>query len=112
METKLSVRLKALRKSESLSITDVLNGLKQNNLKFCEQSIYKWEEGAATPSINTLNVLAKIYHCNISYLISDDNVEYKKISTNELNILRHFRTDFLFRSTVSQLMHIIDRKAN
>ena len=112
METKLSIRLKALRKSEALSVSDVLTGLKQYDLTFCEQSVYKWEEGSATPSINILNVLAKIYHCNLSYLISDDDIKYKRVSNNELNILRQFRTDFLFRSAVSQLMRIIDRNTH
>lgn len=110
MITGLSTRLRNLRKSKDLSANQVVKMLKDNGLDYSEQSIYKWEQGNAIPSINTLYVMAQIYSCNISYLISDDDVEYRRITPQELSILNIFRTDFLFRSTVSLLMRLIDRR--
>lgn len=109
METKLSTRLKALRKNESLTVSEVVRLLYENNLDYSEQSVYKWEEGSSVPSVRTLYILAKIYNCPISFLVADDHVNFKKINPHELLILRLFRTDFLFRSTASLLMRLIDR---
>ena len=72
METKLSIRLKTLRKITHLS-TD------------------------------------EIYQCNISYLIAENDVEFKKVNSYEMTILRLYRSDFLFRSTISQLIRFIDK---
>lgn len=110
MENKLSERLRVLRKSAFMSVTDVVKLLKENGLDYSEQSIYKWEQGNAIPSVNTLHILARIYQCNFSYLIADDDVQFKKISDKDLSILRHFRKDFLFRNTISQLIRLIDRQ--
>ena len=109
METKLSTRLRLLRKSIYLSTSEVIDKLKEESLDYCEQSLYKWEEGYAIPSITTLYALAKIYHCNISYLIADAELEFKEVPSYERIILRLYRTDFLFRSTVGQLMRYINK---
>ena len=110
METKLSIRLRTLRRSIHLSADEVIERLKENNLDYSEQSLYKWEQGNIIPTITTLCALAKIYHCNISYLISEDELEFKKVSSYEMLILRLYRTDFLFRSTVGQLMCFVSKK--
>lgn len=109
METKLSIRLKALRKGVSLSASNVIERLQDNNLDYSEQSLYKWEQGAVTPSIKTLYALSKIYKCSISYLISNENLKFKKINDYEIAILRLYRTDFAFRNTVGQLMRYISK---
>ncbi len=109
METKLSIRLKTLRKITHLSTDEVIERLKNNNLDYSSQSLYKWEQGNAVPSVKTLYVLAKIYQCNISYLIAENDVEFKKVNSYEMTILRLYRSDFLFRSTISQLIRFIDK---
>lgn len=109
MESKLSIRLRALRKSAYLSASEVIEKLQDSNLDYSEQSLYKWEQGVVTPSIKTLYALSKIYNCNISYLISDDDLKFKKINDYEIAILKLYRTDFIFRNTVGQLMRYISR---
>ena len=109
METRLSVRLKSLRKSQQLSPSQVVKRLKDVDLDYSSQSIYKWEEGQSIPPLNTLYALAKIYNCNICYLIDDEDGYFAKISPYDANILRLFRTDFLFRGIISLIAKLIER---
>ncbi len=109
METRLSIRLKELRKSQQLSPTQVVKKLQEINLNYSSQSIYKWEEGESIPPANTLYELAKIYNCNICYLVDDEDGSFAKISPYDANILRLFRTDFLFRSILSLIAKLIER---
>lgn len=109
METKLSFRLRELRKSFSLSPSQVVQKLKEEDIDYSEQSVYKWEEGSVIPPLNIIVALSKIYQCHISYLIGDEDKELRKLSANEIVALRLFRADFLFRSIVNGLMTMIDR---
>ena len=109
METRLSFRLKELRKSLSLSPSQVIKKLEAYNIKYSEQSVYKWEEGSVIPPIEAIGALSDIYKCNISYLIGDEDKELRKLSANEIVTLRLFRADFLFRSLVCGLMTMLDR---
>lgn len=108
METRLSIRLKTLRKSLSMSTSQVVKLLKRNNTLYSEQSIYKWEQGNAIPSLDTLKQLSKIYNCNISYLIEGKKYKYLRISPIENNLLNIYRTDFLFRSVLTQILKRIN----
>lgn len=109
MQTTLSVRLKALRKNLSMTVSQVSKLLKKNNISYSEQSIYKWEQGLVTPSLDTLNELSKIYDCNISYLIEGKKYKYLRISQSEYYLLNIYRTDFLFRSILTQVLKKINR---
>ena len=110
MVTRLSTRLKELRRIASLSTTEVIKELKHSNLDYSEQSIYKWEQGNAVPSINIIIALAKIYKCNISYLLDEDEKELNKVTNNESIILKQFRNDYLFRCIANLLIRMSNRK--
>ena len=109
MENKISVRLKTLRKQSSLSAKQVIALLSKANHNYSLQSLYKWEEGSVTPSFNILKELSKIYGCNISYLIDGEIFEYKRLSPSENHLLNIYRTDFLFRSLMIQVIQKLSR---
>ena len=110
MVTRLSTRLKELRRISSLSAAEVIKELKNSDLDYSEQSIYKWEQGSAIPSINIIIALAKIYKCNISYLLDEDDKELSKVTANESIVLKQFRNDYLFRCVTNLLMRMSARK--
>ena len=110
MVTRLSTRLKELRRISSLSAAEVIKELKNSNLDYSEQSIYKWEQGSVVPSISIIIALAKIYNCNISYLLDEDDKELNRVTTNESIILKQFRNDYLFRCIANLLMRMLNRK--
>ena len=109
MVTRLSTRLKELRRISSLSATEVIKELKNSDLDYSEQSIYKWEQGNAIPRFETLKVLSKIYGCNISYLIEGKKYKYLHITPCEYQMLNIYRTDFLFRSILTQIINKLSR---
>lgn len=104
MNTTFAIRLKTLRKSLSMTTLQVKNLLEKNNLYYSEQSIYKWEQGSSVPSIDIIKVLAKIYNCNISYLIEGKKYKYLRITQGECKLLDTYRTDFLLRSILTQII--------
>ncbi len=109
MESTLSIRLKSLRKNLSMTPTQVINLLKKNNMAYSKQSVYKWEQGNAIPRFETLKVLSKIYGCNISYLIEGKKYKYLHITPCEYQMLNIYRTDFLFRSILTQIINKLNR---
>ena len=112
MENKISIRLKTLRKQLSLSAKQVITLLSKANHNYSLQTLYKWEEGSVIPNLNALKELSKIYGCNISYLMDGENFEYKRLSPSENYLLNIYRTDFLFRSLVVQVIHKLSRDTN
>ena len=104
MDTKLSTRLRSLRKNLSYSTEKVIGLLKEKGFYFSKQSIYKWENGSAMPSIKVIKALASIYHCNLSYLLDGKSYEFKRITPKEDILLYAYRTDFFFRSISTQLI--------
>ncbi|MBQ2204782.1 MAG: helix-turn-helix transcriptional regulator [Lachnospiraceae bacterium] len=109
MESKLSMRLRGLRKSKSFTIEYIVKKLKQKGFIYTIQSIYKWEQGKAIPPIKVLIELSRIYKCNISYLIEEKDYDYISLTPSELNLLRLFREDFLFRSISMQVIRKLER---
>lgn len=109
MESTLSMRLRALRKSLSLTPAQVVKCLKKNKIEYSEQSIYKWEQGAVVPKFETIKELARIYDCNISYLVEGKKQKYLRLSPCEYRILCFYRTDYLFRSILTQIISRINR---
>ena len=109
MENKISIRLKTLRKQLSLSTEQVINKLSKLDKKYSVQSLYKWEDGSVTPSLNVLKELSVIYNCNMSYLVEGANYEFKKLTACENHLLNIYRTDFLFRSIIVQIIKKMER---
>lgn len=109
METKLSTKLKLLRKEHNYSNADIIKKLKANNYIYSKQSIYKWEDGTSSPDIDVLKVLAKIYHVNVSFLLDDGDTTIKNLTPGEIFILRLYRNDFLFRSIAVQILRRRER---
>ena len=105
----ISMRLKALRKQFTFSASKVIKILSNIDKKYSIQTLYKWEEGSVTPSLNTLKALASIYNCPVSYLINGENLEYKRLTSSESFLLNMYRNDFLFRSIAVQILKKIER---
>ena len=110
MVTRLSTRLKELRRISSLSTAEVIKELKNSDLDYSEQSIYKWEQGNSIPSIDVIIALAKIYKCNISYLLDEEDKALNRVTANESIVLKEFRNDYLFRCIANLLMRMATRK--
>ena len=89
--------------------SQVINLLKKNNLNYSNQSVYKWEQGNAIPKFETLKILSKIYDCNISYLVEGKKYRYLRITPCEYNLLNAYRTNFLFRSILTQIINKLNR---
>lgn len=106
MNVELGFKLKNLRKNFNLSGNDVKKKLKKQNLDYSLQSIYKWEEGASMPKLNVLMSLAKIYKCDISYLLNEKNLTYQNLTNGEIFLLDSYRNNFLFRSIAVQIMRL------
>ena len=109
MDSNLSMRLRTLRKNLSLTPAQVVKHLKRNNLEYSEQSIYKWEQGSVIPKFEIIKELAKIYDCNISYLVEGKKYKCLRVSPCEYQVLKLYRTDYLFRSIVTQIISKIER---
>lgn len=109
METKLSIKLKSLRKENNFRIEKVLSKLKAENFSYSKQSVYKWEDGSSVPDIDVLQALAKIYHVNTGYLLDDNDTTLKNLTPSEIFILRLYRNDFLFRSIAVQIIRRRER---
>lgn len=58
-------RLDDLRKERNLSVKDI-----QNHFGFSTpQSVYKWMQGKACPSIDNLVILADLYQCKVDDML-------------------------------------------
>lgn len=70
----LDKKLVCLRKKQGLSQADV-----SEKLDISRQAVSRWENGAATPSIENLQYLSKLYHVSLEYLLDDTADEAEKI---------------------------------
>lgn len=104
MQTPLATKLREMRVSRGMTAVQTIRHLSKKNFKYKVQSVYKWEQGYATPSIKILKALSEIYHCSISNLIEEHDVEYKNLTPSEIFLLHLYREDFSFRSIAVQLM--------
>lgn len=69
----LDKKLACLRKKQGLSQADV-----SEKLDISRQAVSRWENGAATPSIENLQCLSKLYHVSLEYLLDDTADEAEK----------------------------------
>lgn len=97
MENILGKKLKQLRKLNKLSVEFVINKLREKNMYYSVQSLYKWEEGTAKPNIYVLTYLSHIYKCTINYLLAENEEYIEKLNNLELVLLKFFRKDSNFR---------------
>ncbi len=67
---KLSEKILKLRKKAGLSQEDLAN-----KLDVSRQSVYKWESDLATPEIEKLKIIAKLFNVTFDYLMNDDIVD-------------------------------------
>ena len=69
-------RIVALRKQAGLSVKDL-----QNIFGFTTpQAIYKWQQGAAMPTIDNLVVLSAVFEVSIDEIVVLENVGFVMIS--------------------------------
>lgn len=104
MPIELGAKLRALRKCYGYSAKKLVHLLEKRGLSYKEETIYKWEQENCVPNIKTLKCLSEIFHCSMSILLSEPDVEYKNLSSFEIFLLHLYRNDFLFRSISVQIM--------
>lgn len=76
---KLSAKIQYLRKKEGLSQEELAD-----KIDVSRQTVYKWESNAATPEIEKIKIIAKLFNVSFDYLMDDDiediDIEEKKAS--------------------------------
>lgn len=109
MNTLLSQKLRLLRKTNGLTINDIVNKLKKYNLDYSNKSVYKWEEGTSSPNINIIYTLANIYGCSISYLIDDKPLKQDNVTLSESRALKYYRDNYLFKNIADLTLRFITK---
>lgn len=79
MANKIGIKIANLRKEKNLSQMDLANKLNVSN-----KTISKWECGNATPDVDSLNALSKIFGVTIDELINDKTVEEQPIEQTDV----------------------------
>lgn len=70
---KISEKILTLRKKEGLSQEELAN-----KLDVSRQTVYKWESDLATPEIEKIKNIAKMFNVSFDYLMDDDIESYEK----------------------------------
>lgn len=80
---KLSEKILTLRKKAGLSQEDLAN-----KLDVSRQSVYKWESDLATPEIEKLKIISKLFNVTFDYLMNDDIVDEEKGKNKKKTVQR------------------------
>lgn len=83
--------LRALRKNNKLSVTDVCCLCAQYGHPIYYKSIYKWEKAERTPDLKTLDILCHIYNININDLLKNKNSKNHSLDLKESNFISMLR---------------------
>lgn len=90
----LGHRLKTLRRINNIAPEKVISLLeKKLEKKFSISSLYKWEEGIATPNIYIIIALSQIYHSSVSFIIDDTILKIENLTNFEASLLSLFRSN-------------------
>ena len=73
-------KISILRKKEGLSQEDLAN-----KLDVSRQTVYKWESDLATPEIEKLKAIAKLFNVSFDYLLND-NIETEDRTTKKIKM--------------------------
>ena len=87
MSIKLADNIIALRKQNGFSQEEFAE-----KIGVSRQAVSSWERGIATPDVETLNALAKLFDVDLSSLINGESFERKKskdTAPGELSIKRN-----------------------
>lgn len=97
MSIKLADNIIALRKQNGFSQEEFAE-----KIGVSRQAVSSWERGIATPDVETLNALAKLFDVDLSSLINGESFERKKSKDTE-----PYRTALLIASIVLMITHFI-----
>ena len=97
MSIKLADNIIALRKQNGFSQEDFAE-----KIGVSRQAVSSWERGIATPDVETLNALAKLFDVDLSSLINGESFERKKSKDTA-----PYRTALLIASIVLMITHFI-----
>ena len=100
---KIHSKLRALRIENGLSVKKLCAILTEFNYPISYQTIYKWESGAITPDLKSLNILADLYNVSINSFFDDDS-HIQALDDSELKLISYLRTFKLFNKTVLMLV--------
>ncbi len=83
--------LKKLRENSGMSQQKLAD-----KLFVTQQSIYKYENGLAFPTIDTLKLMSEIFDVSIDYIVENDNQDTvldkrTKFSKEEEEVIYHYR---------------------
>lgn len=97
MSIKLADNIIALRKQNGFSQEEFAE-----KIGVSRQAVSSWERGIATPDVETLNALAKLFDVDLSSLINGESFERKKSKDTA-----PYRTALLIASIVLMITHFI-----
>ena len=95
MSITLADNITVLRKQQGLSQEELAE-----KIGVSRQAVSSWERGIATPDVETLNTLAKLFDVDLSSLISGESFERKKPKDTA-----QYRTALLIASIVLMITH-------
>lgn len=105
----ISKVLKFYRKQNKLSVTNVSDLLKSNNLSVAPKTIYGWESGQTQPDADTLLLLCKIY--GIENILNTFGYESEKsnpiiLTEFEENLIMRYRETPNMQEAVHKLLDL------
>lgn len=103
----ISKVLKYYRKQNKLSVANVSDLLKDNNLSVAPKTIYGWESGQTQPDADTLLLLCKIYGIeNILKTFGYENGKTNPIILTEFeeNLIMRYRENPEMQNAVHKLL--------
>ncbi len=77
---------KSLRKQNSYSIDDIKRELEKYGLFYSQSTIYKWDVGRRFPDLETLEILAKIFHTSLEAMLQNPKETTKLITNKALTL--------------------------
>lgn len=104
----ISKALKAYRKLNHYSVSDVVIRLQENHLSVAEKTIYGWECGRTQPDADTLLVLCKIYKIDniletFGYYKAKDDL---LLSREERDLILKYRDNPDMQAAVKKLLNV------
>ncbi len=98
--------LKAYRKLNHYSVSDIVLKLKSYNLPVAPKTVYGWESGQTQPDADTLLVLCKIYHIDniLGTFGYTDSMDGLALSEEERKLIIHYRLHPEMQKAVKRLL--------
>lgn len=104
----ISKALKAYRKLNHYSVSDIVVKLAENHLSVAEKTIYGWECGRTQPDADTLLILCKIYKIDniLETFGYNDTSEDLCLSREERDLIFKYRRHPDMQPAVKKLLNV------